>query len=237
MINKLPLPKGYTMLLLYIVCLICTFVVQADTNMQLIIAPEKKNTLATNELLSLNADDQIIENCIQTNTASKITIKRDEKETQKNKHIPLAATEKKPLKKESSNIIPDKPISKNKAIIQTQKKDIIIENVNNADNDPNALQKITVINCITPEKTGYTYWSTTYQPEFTVTVDGKQVEIDSQKSIEVDKKTVSISYNAKFPANYSSEGSVAIEIAKNTKKIFLDFDWKSEPRLQVRQSS
>jgi hypothetical protein len=97
-------------------------------------------------------------------------------------------------------------------------------------------KKVTVINSITPAKTAYKHWSGTYEPEFTVTVEGKPINMSCKETVELNATTMSISYHAQFPAQHSSEDSIVVNLEKSTRTIAVDFDWHATPRLCITQS-
>ncbi|HTM06410.1 MAG TPA: hypothetical protein VL201_04165 [Patescibacteria group bacterium] len=98
-------------------------------------------------------------------------------------------------------------------------------------------KKITVTNTIKPENIAYKHWSGIYKPEFTVTVQGKEVNMSCTEVIELRATSMSISYHAQFPVQHSSQDSLIVHLENDTKKVAIDFDWHSEPRLKITQSS
>lgn len=97
--------------------------------------------------------------------------------------------------------------------------------------------RITIVNNVTPEKTSYAHWSGTYQPDFSIKVDDKDIKMSSTESIDsTSRKKIPISYHAQFPANHSSTDTVTVELENTTQRITIDFDWHKNPRLQITQS-
>ncbi|RTL07423.1 hypothetical protein EKK58_01580 [Candidatus Dependentiae bacterium] len=225
------------MLLLYIASVLFTMGIQADTETEAIIPLKQENTLEIHTLPLVHDHKKSEEQEIPKNTISKVEKKTNTQDSKQKNIGQLKQVEKKSLKNDFKSESTTKSTSDDNGLLQN--KNIIAKNkTDNKKIELQSLQKITIINSITPEKTAYAHWSGTYQPEFKVMVNGTQVENNTQKSIELHKNenTISITYHAQFPANHKSEGNIAIAINENTQKIVLDFDWNSEPRLQARQS-
>ena len=96
---------------------------------------------------------------------------------------------------------------------------------------------VTITNAITQEQITYTHWTGTYVPEFTVTVQNEHIGMSETKTIEIgQQQQITVSYDAHFPAQRSSQDSTVVTLQDTTKAVAIQFDWQGNPRLKIEQS-
>jgi len=182
----------------------------------------------------LCTDENQLENKQLSDTVYSATIDKTSDEQQEEK-----------VKTNKDELISDTFIEK-KQLSAIEKKEVTESNENNTEKktvpatsieEAQKTKKITVTNTIKPENIAYKHWSGTYKPEFTITVEGKEVNMSCTEVIELNAKSMSISYHAQFPVQHSSQDSIIVHLENDTKKVAIDFDWHSEPRLKITQSS
>jgi hypothetical protein len=96
---------------------------------------------------------------------------------------------------------------------------------------------ITIKNDITPDMISYKHWSGTYEPSFTLSVNGKKIGQGEQEKIIVKDNQFDVRYDYSF-ANGFRKGAniVSCQLDHDADKVDITFSWKDDWRIQSKQA-
>lgn len=100
--------------------------------------------------------------------------------------------------------------------------------------DANApVRKVTIKNCLTKAEITYKHWSGRHTPVFKMFVNGKELNMDQQTTLDIQNNRIIVQYDFDFAKGYYRD-SRKVELSVPQGNSFdLHFSWKSQPNFTI----